>query len=211
MPSEWRVRAQQSRERFGLFCGGNWRPAAFRAHASDSHRPCEAGTADRRGYRCALTAGPRQRRDWRAHIRATCVPNASVTPARGGLWRALSSFPTGFRCPRSGDRGLAVWPSHWRTRCGPARCGSAGAAGARPRADTEPRMQRADGITYATIDLSEAEYRVVLCQLRQRRVVAAVAFPARPGRLPARGLRGLSHGQPALRRGAARRCCAPTI
>ena len=43
---------------------------------------------------------------------------------------------------------------------------------------------------------------VVLCQLRQRRVLAAAAFPARPGQLPARGLRGLPRGQPPVRRGA---------
>ena len=40
----------------------------------------------------------------------------------------------------------------------------------------------------------------------QWRAVAAVAFPPRPGRLPARGLRRLSHGQPAFRQGAGDRC-----
>ena len=43
--------------------------------------------------------------------------------------------------------------------CARARCGSAGAAGDPARADPEARLQRADGTTYATIDLTEAEYR----------------------------------------------------
>ena len=42
---------------------------------------------------------------------------------------------------------------------------------------------------------------VVLRQFRQWRAVATAALPPRPGRVPARGLRGLSRGQPPLRRG----------
>ena len=42
---------------------------------------------------------------------------------------------------------------------------------------------------------------LVLRQLRQRRAVAAAALPPRPGGVPARGLRRLPRGQPAVRRG----------
>ncbi len=42
---------------------------------------------------------------------------------------------------------------------GPDRSGSAGAAGAPVRPTAEVRQQRSEGTTYATIDLTEAEYR----------------------------------------------------
>ena len=49
-------------------------------------------------------------------------------------------------------------------------------------------IQRSEGVTYATIDLTEADYHVVLREFLQRRALAAAAFPARPGRFPVRRL-----------------------
>ena len=64
------------------------------------------------------------------------------------------------RVPQPSERtaqagGLAVALA---TRCARARCGLAGAAGARAQPTVEPRLHRTDGITYATIDFSEADY-----------------------------------------------------
>ena len=45
-----------------------------------------------------------------------------------------------------------------------------------------------NGLTFATIDLTEAEYKILLCRLRQQRAVAAADVPARPDHVPARGV-----------------------
>ena len=71
-------------------------------------------------------------------------------------------------------------------------------------------MQRADGIDLCHDRSHRSGIPRLLCRLRQRRAVAAAAFPPRPGQFPARGLRGLSRGQPAVRRSRWRRCCATT-
>ena len=75
------------------------------------------------------------------------------------MWRASLSCLTVFRCRPNADRGPAGWPLRWRTLCDPASLwfGWSGRRSATP--DAEARLQRAEGTTYATIDLTEAEYR----------------------------------------------------
>ena len=72
--------------------------------------------------------------------------------------------------------------------------GWSGRLAAEPSA--QPALVEARGVTYATIDLTAEALSRLLCRLRQRRAVAAAAFPPRPDALPPRGLRGLPRGQP---------------
>src|ERR1700760_3633989 len=58
------------------------------------------------------------------------------------------------RGPRAGGLAVALADA---LRPGSVLCGWSGKRSAPP--DREPRLQRSDGTTYATIDLSEAEYR----------------------------------------------------
>ena len=186
------VEMARSRRQFRLFCGGRAKCRAQRWTSHDESRRCyplHVGVDPRRArYRDCAVCAPRAMRERavarRCVARLVVVSNRVPLPSErgpqaGGLAVALAD------ALRPGS----LWFG-WSGR-------RSGRATAEPRTATGGRHRPTRRSTF------RGGIPLVLCQFRQRRAVAAAAFPARPGRLPARGLRGLSHRQPAFRRGAA--------
>ena len=219
-------RLRRGRPPVPLCRGGRLRPADDRLQHLHLlvHRRARAHRPPRRGAR-AVRAHARSRNHLGLLSEDIDPETASTgaTTRRPTRWSASSMPRRAFRAAGKHSREQA--PRGWspcriasgRSRAQPRPAGSRSALvdALRERGGlwfgwsghTWPRQARlhtekADGITLATLDLTQQDYDGYLQRLQQQLPVAAAAFPHRPDAFRAPPARDLPAGQPAVRAGA---------